>query len=212
MYKDDSTCSPPLPDLLAVNGELAKELLLKNGYPEKKLVMVEALRYLYLLDLKIKEYHPRTLLVVTGYMREESKFQLSILSKALNNLDFERMWIKPHPDTPVDDMIKELGMSDEVEIRRDSIPFLLAESDVVFTCNETAVSIEAMYLDIPTVSMISEGINLHPLLGLGVPLISSPTDLVSFAKRPTSTRLAKNIFLLDKSLKMWEKILGGLVS
>jgi surface carbohydrate biosynthesis protein (TIGR04326 family) len=206
-YTDDSTHSLPVPDLLAVSGELAKELLLKNGYPEKKLVMVEALRYLYLLDLQIKKHHPKTLLIVTSYMREQSRFQLGILAQALTNLNFDRIWVKPHPFAPVEDVIQEMGMNRQLEVRRDHISSLLAESDVVFTCNDTAISIESAYLGIPTVSTISEGINMHPLLNLGVPLVSSPADLISFVKKPTPPQLNKNIFLLDKSLKMWKKVL-----
>jgi len=203
-YMDDSL---PLPDLLAVNGETAKESLLKNGYPERNLFLVEALRYLYLLDLKIKKSHPKTLLVLTSYIKEESKFQLGLLFQALTDLNFERIWVKPHPYTPVEDIINELGMANKVEVRRDPLSILLSEADVVFACNETTANIESVYLGIPTVSIIHDGINMHPLLGQGVPLIYSPQGLIAFTKKPVPTKLKKDIFLLDKSLKMWKKIL-----
>lgn len=211
-YADASPYSLPLPDLLTVNGALSRGLLLKNGYPEKGLAMVEALRYLYLLDMEVKEHHPRTLLVVTGYTREENDLQLRILSQALPNLNFERVWIKPHPYTSIDETVKELGMATKVEVKSESISNLFAESDVVFTCNSTTASFESTYLGIPTISMMPEGIDLHPILGLGVPLVASPEDLIRFVKEPKPTPLGKDVLLLDRSLKLWREVLKSLRS
>ena len=46
-----SDCSLPLPDYIGVNGIRAKEMYILSGYPEDKILEVEALRYQYLNEI-----------------------------------------------------------------------------------------------------------------------------------------------------------------
>ena len=103
-------------------------------------------------------------------------------------------------------------MATKVEVKSESISNLFAESDVVFTCNSTTASFESTYLGIPTISMMPEVIDLHPILGLGVPLVASPEDLIRFVKEPKPTPLGKDVLLLDRSLKLWREVLKSLRS
>jgi len=73
------------------------------------------------------------------------------------------------------------------------------------------VSIETIYLGIPTACMMPIGrINLSPLLGKGVKFIASPEDLADFISKPKRSGIKEEIFCLDASLKRWKKLLKGI--
>src|SRR5207249_6487499 len=73
----------PIPDLLAVNGSGARDLMIESGFPSSHLVLTEALRYSH---LKRSTHSPlrltRTLLIATGFRRSEAAFQLRLVATA----------------------------------------------------------------------------------------------------------------------------------
>lgn len=197
-----------LPTILAVNGEWAHKQFIDNNYPKERIFLVESLRNIYLLELeKTNELHKKTLIVLPGIKKDENELQISLIKRVIDKINFERIWIKPHPYFPINDLVKKYGLDKKIEIRYENIKELFRESDVAFTSNEGTVCIESSYIGIPTICMPSNGINLSPLLGKNIPFAFSTEELSNFLNKPKRTEVGSEIFLLDRSLKNWKKLL-----
>lgn len=187
------------------------------GYPENRLVLAEALRYMYLSEYQ-RERLPigdfPILLVITGYQLSEVDYQMRLLiavgkDGALNK--FGRIMIKPHPYTPIPDrLLKELGLYCKLEVAILPLKDLWAKSDLVFVSNSTAAVLEAICIGLPiAICGPSDTMNLSPLFGeASVPMISNPQQLIAFLTNPSSPDFPANCFILNKSLTLWRELIG----
>ena len=90
-YARNSACCLPLPDKIAVNGPVAMHILRGAMCPLERLVGVEALRYLYLLDMSktcaeervLQSAPPRRILVLTDYDAGHTRKQIRLLAQTL---------------------------------------------------------------------------------------------------------------------------------
>lgn len=206
----------PLPDLLAVNGPVAKGTILKGGYPSGRVREVEALRFLYLLRQKP---HGETtssaakdlrVLVCGDFLPETSRRIISWLEVAAKSLPPGTVYLfKPHPAYP-------LSSADypalQLKISEASLGDLLADCDVVFASNITSIVVDAYCAGVPIVQMLDgRSFNTSPLRGLeGVTYAATPDELVEALSnfRPRKSERGAHYFYLDAELPRWRNLLS----
>jgi surface carbohydrate biosynthesis protein (TIGR04326 family) len=204
----------PAPDLLAVNGSGARDLL-TSYRPANHIVVAEALRYLQLRTVPPAnaDGKPPMLLVLTGYKQSETVYQLRLLSDAaqLGALDrFARVVIKPHPVCPIEPLIRPGCFARPPEIATTAVTALWPEAHVVFAANSTAAAVEASYVGLPVaVCAAADEMNLSPAFGqLNVPVVGTAAELAEFLRHPTVAVCPRDYFLLDDALPRWRELLS----
>ena len=205
----------PMPDLVAVNGPVAKKAYLEGGYPGSQVTEAEALRFLHLLNLTqadapIKPPSKALNVLVCGDLLSATNYQiLSWLAVAAQSLPLETSYVfKPHPACPV-------NLSDfpslTLEMTDTHLAELLAGCDVVFTSNITSAAVAAYCSGIPVVQMLDGStFNTSPLRDLsGVVYVTNPTELAEALRTaPQRERgVAEPYFYLDEELPRWRKLL-----
>ena len=93
---------------MAVNGPHALQTLSESGYPIKKCISIEALRYLYLADSikapkRLKINKKKILLLLGDIQRSTTEQMLDQLKYAYNSTKTNiEIWFKCHPANPID--------------------------------------------------------------------------------------------------------------
>ncbi|MDP3183361.1 MAG: hypothetical protein Q8M54_11170, partial [Desulfobaccales bacterium] len=218
-----ATYPPPLPDLLAVNGAGPLNLLDEVGYPQDRRVTVEAVRYQFwgpYLDRGVKESPAsrapeadhRTLLVVTGYLASETSAQLRLLAQVAQKgglAGYDRVLVKPHPDCPVNGILKEVAPDLKVSVVQESLSDLWAQATVVYTANSTSASVEAALMGLPVlVHLVENSFNFSPLWGHSeVVHVATVADLLQGLAYPKTAAVRNDYFCLEKGLPRWQALL-----
>lgn len=219
------TAYPPLlPDVLAVNGRGAADLLLDVGFPKERLREVEAVRYTYLNQYNLPvasdvktEADKRNLLVVTGYMPSETADQLRLLGQVEEQgglKEYSTIMVKPHPYCPVEGILQDVAPVLDIEIVKKPLTLLWQQASVVYTANSTSAALEAAVLGLPLlIHQHARNLNLNPLVGLPtVNFVARTKDLINSLNslRPTSIR--QDYVCLDQRLSRWRSLLHDLES
>ena len=164
----------PLPDVSAVNGPLAWQLLLDSGHNMEKCIPVEAVRYQYLSTLKTnrknKVYKKNNLkLLVLGDTLPETTHKMlncleNVCSKISNKIE---IWFKPHPANPINlDQYEKMNLF----LMNNYLIDLFPKIDVVLSSVFTAASLDAFCADIPVMGYLDSGTpNFSPLREHSVP-------------------------------------------
>lgn len=206
----------PIPDLVAVNGPVAKKAYLEGGYPEPQVIEVEALRFLHLLNrtpsnAPIKSPSKALKVLVCGDFLSATNYKiLSWLSIAAQSLPPETSYVfKPHPAYSV--KLRDFS-SLPLEMTDAPLAELFVDCDVIFTSNITSAAVDAYCSGIPVVQMLDGNtFNMSPLRGLkGVVYVANPIELAE-ALRNAKQRarvMPEPYFCLDKELPRWQKLLG----
>lgn len=205
----------PIPDLVAVNGPVAKKAYFEGGYPAPQVIEVEALRFLHLLTRKptnspIKsQVKALNVLVCGDFLSSSNDKILSWLSIAVLSLPPETNYVfKPHPACPVD-------LSDfpslRLQITDAPMSELLGDCDVFFG-NITTASVDAYSSGIPVVQMLDGStLNMSPLRGLkGAAYVTNPMELAEALCNAQHLErvVAEPYFYLDGELPRWRQLLG----
>ena len=207
-----------IPDFFAVNGPLAKEIMLEGNCPEAKLVEVEATRFMYLQNSKKRKRktlksnsHRKILLVLGDYNEYNTNFLTSILAnidpKFRRNL---RLLIKSHPACLIDintfsdfrAELTSLSMSDALDV-----------SDFVLAANNTSSAIEAYYSGMTVISTVDlNKLNMSPLRGLNNAVFVSDSQMLNSQLEQLSIEERNNesclFFNLDPKFPLWNKLLS----
>lgn len=206
----------PIPDLVAVNGPVAKKLYIDGGYPAPQVTEVEALRFLHLLS-RTSAHAPRkspsktmNVLVCGDFLSSTNHKILSWLAIAVQSLPPETSYVlKPHPAYSI-----RLSDFPHLPLRISDTPLaeLLADCDVVFTSNITSAAVDAYCSGIPVIQMLDgNAFNMSPLRGLkGVVYVTNPMELAETLRNARNRErvVAKPYFYLDEELPRWRKLLG----
>lgn len=206
----------PVPDIVAVNGNVAYNTYIEGGYPPALISKVEALRYLHLLDViekpsrKFSNKDALSILVCGDILSTTNEQMLDWLNKALPILpDNLTIKVKPHPARSID---PEKYPSLNLKIFNEPLHHLLSEVDVTFTSNITSAAVDAYFSGVPVVSMLDgDSFNISPLRGLnGVSFVTSPSELASalLNSRGKENLQAEPYFFLDRKLPLWRKLLS----
>lgn len=206
----------PIPDLVAVNGPVAKKFYLEGGYPEEDVIEVEALRFVHLLGhipelAPIKSSSKKLNVLVCGDFLPATNFKiLSWLEIAAKSLPPEISYVfKPHPACTV-------KTSDfpslKLEVTDSPLAELLSDCDVVFTSNITSAAVDAYCSGLPVVQLL-EGLafNMSPLRGLkGVRYVTTPKELADalIDVDDCDYGMTESYFFLNEELPRWRKLIS----
>lgn len=213
-FSNTGVCELPAPDIVAVNGPVAKKNMLSSGWPADRIREVEALRYSH-LSRPVSENRQigsdseaKTVLICGDFRREATFKMLSLVENAEALAPTKNTYIfKPHPALDINisgsSIIKMLTSND-------SIADALAKCDLVFASNTTSAAVDAYCLGIRVIQILhDDGLNFSPLRGLpDVTYINSPIELTSELNRPTTNqrKLNQNYFYLDDALYRWKEL------
>ena len=155
----------------------------------------------------------RKLLMVTGILPEEARFQIQLLEQAdeQGGLEkYDQVWIKPHPVMTLDPILKDLKPNFKFNIVTRPIIELMEKTDVVYCANSTGASLEVAWLGVPLIILAAmDSMNLNPLYDFpGQSFVKDCAGLLLALENPRSIEMPKDYFFLDEELKSWEKILG----
>ena len=217
-YKSKSQSDLPLPDYVGINGEVSKNTYLEGGYPQKDLIEVESLRYLYLSSFPIHQAkkgntksNGKTVLVVGDYLKENTYKQLNLLSSTFVNVEQPIHYIiKPHPACPVS--MKDFpSLPGEISVK--PIKELLMISDIVYSSLVTSAAIDAFCAGLPVITLVDgKTLNMSPLRGVkSVYFVKNSEDLSNAINtiEVTNFNQKRNYFYLDSDLPRWQKWLNG---
>jgi surface carbohydrate biosynthesis protein (TIGR04326 family) len=208
----------PLPDQIAVNGPAAMDICLKGGYPERDVVEVEALRYLYLAEAsaELDSVSPSLndslhVLVLGDYLLSNTQRQMRLLAAAARSLPTDTIiTVKPHPNLPI---LPSDYPSLRMELTMEPLGKLLAQCDVAYTSGATSAAVDAYCAGVPVVSVLDPNtLNLSPLRGHeGVLFASRPEGLahalITAASTPRQKGKRQDYLTLDPSLPRWRRLL-----
>jgi surface carbohydrate biosynthesis protein (TIGR04326 family) len=213
----ETSTIPPLPDLVAVNGPDGLDKLRISGFPESKIICLEALRYMH-LTFKEKNnpfeqkgiVHEINLLVIGDLVSEISKTQLLFLNEALKNSEIKlHIIFKPHPaslDLP-DYLLKGLTISNNTMGEE------LLNCDIVFVNNVTSGAADPYQLGIPVIVLnIPNNINFSPLFSRDdVFFVNNKKEFINVIKNLNLNKERKMhaFFNTDENLTEWKKIIAS---
>ena len=222
-------CALPLPDQLAVNGAVAWTAFIQAGYPEGRLVQVEALRYLNLAGLAKRSGRDRArhdeaispaaapvalkVLVLGDLIPTSMHHLLGMLVDAMTLLPRQcQVTFKPHPGYAVDlTKYRSLAAGETAE----PLAQILPDYDVALSANSTSAAVDAYVAGLPVIICVDgDGLNLSPLRGqAGACFVSSPQDLAAALQAIGSVGAApdrdrKKFFCLDPEMPRWRLLLA----
>jgi surface carbohydrate biosynthesis protein (TIGR04326 family) len=207
----------PIPDMLGINSSKGLEWMLESGYPSSKTTRIEALRYFGLSGKYGSFKKPtaptgRKLLMVSGILPEEARFQIELLKQADEQRGLEKydqVWIKPHPGLAIDPLLKDLKPHFKFTIVTSPIIELMEQTDVVYCANSTGASIEATWLGVPLIILAAiDSMNLNPLFGFpDQSFVKDCAGLLSALKNPRVVEMPDDYFFLDEDLHSWKNLL-----
>jgi surface carbohydrate biosynthesis protein (TIGR04326 family) len=220
----NGNCPMPLPDGLAVNGEVAWNAFADGGYPKEKLIEVEALRYLCLAaDPEDSRRGSRgsgrrrgsgrvRVLIVGDMIATSMDSLLRLLDDAVRLIPagFE-FTLKPHPSYAVDIS----GFSGlKVALTAQPLSVLFHDCDVVLAANSTSAAVDAYVAQLPVIVAIDgASLNLSPLRGRpGTLFVSTAPELAgalqSLADVVPDDR-HEDFFFLSPDLLRWKRLLAN---
>jgi len=217
-YRRTGRYDLPMPNQVTFNGPSMRDAYENGGYPVDDLVEVEALRYLYLGDSKVKAISTQLLkknairlLVLGDYLLSNTQRQMNLLLQAVPLLPADTViTIKPHPNCPVQPADYP-GLS--MTITMEPIAKLLADCDVAYSSAVTSAAVDAYCSGVPIVSVLDPNtLNLSPLRGCAGALFASTeeelaTALLSAALVRSLASRQQEFFTLDLQLPRWRTLL-----
>jgi surface carbohydrate biosynthesis protein (TIGR04326 family) len=158
----------PIPNLIGVNGPVAKKMYLDVGWDKNRLVELEALRYLHLNDaesfrnVNSEGYKKNTLLILGDIDKSNTKRQIELLTNALQYIDEEVNYIiKPHPVCPI---LPDDYQGINYKVTNSPISELVDRCFLAYTSCTTSSSVDLYCYGIPVVTCLDvNSLNQSPL-------------------------------------------------
>lgn len=216
---EDSILPPSgrrIPDRLIAMGRIPAENLRNMGWPGDSICVAESLRQSHFADAYATCRHDlppagRSLLVITGYLLSESRFQLELLSKAdqYGGLSrYSEIMVKPHPFCPLEAELNDLQLSVPVRIEKRMLAELFTEVDSVYAANSTSAAIEVAWVGLPLILCLPyEAINFNPLRDVeGVTFVGTPEQLARELSDPARINLPPDMYLFNENAAKWRAL------
>jgi surface carbohydrate biosynthesis protein (TIGR04326 family) len=219
-YSSEERFRLPMPNKVAINGNVATKNYLIGQYPRDSLVQVEALRYMYFdnpsNNTKVTYSSFRrgfNLLVLGDYSKSHTNRLMLLLQSAIKIFPPGiTVTVKPHPANPIDPKnYPELS----IVVSLKPVAKLLAECDAAFSSATTSAAVDAYCFGVPVISILDPNIlNQSPLRGFdNVYFVSTSSELAQtlelIVSNPTSVYNDQDFFIIDKYLPRWRKLLIG---
>lgn len=205
----------PMPNYVALNGQMALDSYIQSGYPEAFIVKVEALRYLHLLkvdNFSLPKFHilkQFTILVFGDFLKSTNDLMINCLINAISHFDKPtKIIIKPHPANQIE-LYDYPNLN--FELTYGSILQLMPDCTLVFTSNITSAAVDVLYCKKPLVQFLDGSyFNVSPLKNIeGINYVKNSEDLLyamNHIPQPTTNYL--NHFFLNENLTYWKSLLG----
>lgn len=201
-------------DLVTVNGAFSEQMYLASGFPKDRLQRVEALRYLYLSDVKKASTNisvDKIRLLLLGdcdadIVNKQMKFAIDCLELANHRIE---LLVKPHP-------LSSITLSDfpQVDFTVVTQPLneLAEQYEVALASNPTAAAVDAYLSGKKTLIMLDcTSFNISPLRGCGdVHFVREAAEVLLILQDfDANDQQAESVdfFDLDVQLPKWQKIL-----
>lgn len=201
----------PRPNVVAVNGPLARNSLVKANYPESEIFEVEALMYLHLAKSKINKElaEPMTILVATDFLESATNTQMELLNELLIKSPKKyKVILKPHWSQS----FKNLHPDIEIVSGKLDLSTYFELCDVLYCSAITSAVIDGVCAGMPVIQCLDpESFNLSPLRGNSEVKFVRTTQELNDALDDVGTS-ARHIspsvlFNLDLNLSRWHHLL-----
>jgi len=216
----ESKLSLPRPSFLAINSKSALNLLVKNGYPQSELRLVEALRHLYLNKIinsssSKQKNNPNNLstfnlLIFGDYLPENTIHQIKLFN-GLSDFIFSKVKIifKPHPACNLD--IKKFNS--KFNVTKEPISSLLTDANIAFCSSTTSAAVDSYSYGLQVIiASDPANLNLSPLRDYkDVFFVQNSNELeeiiIKIFQSKTYCASPRCIFELSDDLNLWKKLL-----
>ena len=201
----------PRPNVVAVNGPLARNSLVEAKYPESEIFEVEALMYLHLAKSKINKElaEPMTILVATDFLESATNTQIALLNELLIKSPKKyKVILKPHWSQS----FKNLHPDIEIVSGKFDLSIYFELCDVLYCSAITSAVIDGVCAGVPVIQCLDpESFNLSPLRGNSEVKFVRTTQELDDALNDIGTS-ARHIspsvlFNLDLNLSRWHQLL-----
>lgn len=212
-----SPFSIPQPDLTVLNGRAAVEAYSKTGYSKDFIVEGEALRNVYLHDLRSdfssrkENGGPIKVLILGDFSHSGTTKILKLLEETVLQVsDRITFTMKPHPLCPVKSSDYP---SLSLKVTMDPLEKIMGDYDIAYSTDLTSAAVDAYLVGLPVVVVLGETeLNLSPLRGRpDVPFVSTPNELGEalqmLSENLTRKSVDNDFFFLDPELPRWQKLL-----
>ena len=201
----------PRPDLMAVNGPLARNSLIETGYLETELVDVEALMYLHLAKPKaVRAANAKlTILVATDYLDSATQTQMRLLNEVVaHNPNKYQILLKPHWSQK----ISSLKIDAQVVSGKQDLASFFGQADVLYCSAITSAVIDGVCSGLPVIQCLDPmSFNLSPLRNSSLVQTVRTAAELNIALQQLGSHQpnvnANELFNLDASLTRWIKLL-----
>lgn len=201
---------------VVLHGNAARDAYLATASKREPLVESEALRYLHLVPgspRPLERSEALRLLVLGDFMRQSTESLLRAVEQAASAMSLRlEVWVKPHPNCPVDP-----GGFSRVVLRvvNERVATLIPEVHVVLASNTTSAALDA-YVSGGRVLVFDDraGVNFSPLRGVvGVLFVHDVKDLKNALEEfHAGTRdfspCAAGFFNVESDLRRWRAYFG----
>jgi surface carbohydrate biosynthesis protein (TIGR04326 family) len=195
----------PGPDQILVNGTSSRDLLIENGLSSSKVKLVEALRYLYLLDVTRRVTD--TVVILADFKESINARLLRICSSALEKGSLtSHIKVRSHPIFPLTS--RHLGRLSDC-LTTESLGELLSQASVVITTAASSSAADCVSLGIPTILVADPtSLNYSPFrMSPLVTTVDNVDQLLEALQRAKNDkqRHTSETFCLDPDLPRWRE-------
>lgn len=206
----------PLPDKIAVNGQVAWDLLLDSGVSEKDMVKVEALRFQYLNKFSIPVRKQQEdlifkVLILGDFTAVRTAKMLKLFKEVLDLKNLKvSLTLKPHPACILN---TEDYAGIDLAITNEPLVDIIYKYNAAFSSNTTSAALDAYIAGLHIVVFLDENdFNFSPLKGCdGVCFVSDANELAESLISKTHNNITPNhnFFWLDDNLTLWKRFLAS---
>lgn len=196
----------PHPDRVCVNGEIGRGLLLDNNYPADSIAVVEALRYMYLHNLRETAGRSNGHLLLLGdFLDHANEVLVNVFRQALALLaNPPQIKVRSHPICPL--TTEQLGPLAE-RLSTESLADLLRSTSVVITTAASSSAAESAALGIPTIVILdARSLNYSPFRQTdNIYVVETATQLARLLgeHQQLTSHAVDTIFCLDPNYPRW---------
>lgn len=181
----DSRYAIPWPDKIICNGRLPYGYMKESGWPEERLSIVEAIRFIHFKKYRERKWEEKKNIVLLAFSisPEESSSILNVVYEAFKDRPEIEVWLQPHPSLRLQSVFELSGIpmkGQPFKINGGTLSDALLKARVVIA-GESSVSIEAIACGCEVVIVnVPEWISMSPLKNIEsgiVRSVSSPQEL-----------------------------------
>ena len=191
-----------------VNGEIGRRLLLESGYPNESISVVEALRYMYLHDLRrVPHKQNGHVLLLGDFLEHANETLVTIFRTSLQRLtSLPQIKVRSHPICPLTK--HQLGDLFSC-ISPDGLSELLRDASVVVTTAASSSAAESAALGIPTIVVLdARSLNYSPFRQTdNVYVVENAVQLADLLDHLEllESQPSEAIFCLDPTYPRWRR-------